>query len=162
MDCRAQIDIYAHPTMKRGSSLLVLSLAAGSVMMAAEKSPSAAPAKESPVVLSKLVVSGTRIPSGWFTIAWELKGPLPLDPIKRVWVSNLMPGSPAESAGVQIGDRVVAIDDVPVEKLNGLLLRSTLEREHAAGSQITFLLSSTECARHEFVVTFETGTKRAR
>ena len=95
--------------MKRGSVLLVLSLAAGSVMMAAEKSPAAAAAKESPVVLSKLVVSGTRIPSGWFTIAWETKGPLPLDPIKRVWVSNLMPGSPAESAGVQIGDRVIAI-----------------------------------------------------
>jgi S1-C subfamily serine protease len=148
--------------MKRGSVLLVISLAAGSMLIAAEKSRSAGDAKDAPVVLSKMVVSGTRIPSGWFTIAWETKGPLPLDPIKRVWVSNLMPGSPAESAGVEIGDRVIAIDDVPVEKMNGLLLRSALEREHAAGSQITFLLSSTEGARHRFVMTFESGTKRAR
>jgi S1-C subfamily serine protease len=148
--------------MKRGSLLLVLSLAAGSIAMAAEKTDPAAPAKEAPVVLSKMVVSGTRIPSGWFTIAWEVKGSLPLGPIKRAWVSNLMPGSPAESAGVEIGDRVIAIDDVPVEKMNGLLLRSTLEREHPAGSQITFLLSSTDGARRHFVVAFESGTKRAR
>jgi S1-C subfamily serine protease len=148
--------------MKRSSVLLVLSLGAGSMMIAAEKSRSPGDVKDAPVVLSKMVVSGTRIPSGWFTIAWEVKGSLPMGPIKRAWVSNLLPGSPADSAGVQIGDRVVAIDDVPVEKMNGLLLRSSLEREHAAGSQITFLLSSTEGARRHFVVTFESGTKRAR
>ena len=148
--------------MKRGFFLLVLSSAAASILIGAGKSPSAGLAKESPVVLSKMVVTGTRIPSGWFTVAWEAKGPLPLDPIKRAWVSNLMPGSPAESAGVQIGDRVVAIDDVPVEKMSGLLLRSTLEREHEAGSQMIFLLSATDGSRRKFVVAFESGTKRAR
>ena len=85
-----------------------------------------------------------------------------LRPIKRAWVSNLMPGSPAESAGVQIGDRVVAIDDVPVEKMSGLLLRSTLEREHEAGSQMIFLLRATDGSPRQFVVVFESGTKRAR
>jgi hypothetical protein len=54
-----------------------------------------------------------------------------------------MPGITTESAVVQIGDRVVAIDDVPVETRNGLLLRSTLESEHAAGSLMTFSPSST-------------------
>jgi hypothetical protein len=49
-----------------------------------------------------------------------------------------MPRSPAESGGVHIGGRVVAIDDVPVEKMNGLFLRSTLESEHEEGNAVNF------------------------
>ncbi|MEO7700231.1 MAG: PDZ domain-containing protein [Opitutus sp.] len=105
--------------------------------------------------MQKLVVSGKRIPSGWFTIEWECKGTLPLGPIKRAWVSNLMPGSPAELAGVQIGDRLIAIDGAPVRKMNGMSLRLLLDREHEAGSQIEFLLETPGEPERVFLMTFE-------
>jgi hypothetical protein len=148
--------------MRSRAWLLLLPVSAVLCTSAAAKSPEPPAAKGAPVVLGRMVVSGKRIPSGWFTVAWECKGALPLDPIKRAWVSNLMPGSPAESAGVQIGDRILAVDEIPIEKLNGLLLRSMLEREHDAGSQMTFLLRSGKDAPRIFVVAFERGISAGR
>ena len=122
---------------------------------AAPKSSAPQETKAPPVVMQKMVVPGKRIPSGWFTIAWECKGMLPLDPVKRAWVSNLMPGCPAELAGVQIGDRLIAIDGAPVRKMNGMSLRLVLDREHEAGSQIEFLLQTPGELERVFLMTFE-------
>jgi S1-C subfamily serine protease len=143
--------------MKRVAASLALLFF--SVALPAFASTEGRPAeKVAPVVMSKLVVSGRRLPSGWFTVAWECKGPLPLDALKKVWIDNLLPGSPADSAGVQIGDRVLSIDGTSVEKLNGLSLRTLLEREHDPGTQLEFCLQTPGEAKHLFVVKFEGRT----
>lgn len=141
--------------MKRGGAVLLFAWMCAQSFGAEPKSSAARETNAPPVVLQKMVVPGKRLPSGWFTIAWECKGTLPLSPVKRAWVSNLMPGSPAERAGVQIGDRLIAIDGVPVIKMNGLSLRLLLDREHEAGSQIDFLLETPGEPERNFLMTFE-------
>jgi S1-C subfamily serine protease len=37
-----------------------------------------------------------------------------------VHVLELVPGSPAAMAGVQAGDRMIALDDVPIDGIDGL------------------------------------------
>ena len=143
--------------MKRiAGSLLLLFLSAVNSVSASKQAKSEE--KAAPMVMSKMVVSGRRLPSGWFTVAWVCKGALPLDPIKKAWIDNLLPGSPAESAGVQIGDRLVSIDGQVVDKLNGLSLRALLEREHEPGTQLEFWLQAPGEAKRVFVVKFERGT----
>ena len=140
--------------MKRvAGSLILIFLSAVSAIGASKGS--GPENKVAPVVMTKMVVSGRRLPSGWFTIAWECKGSLPLDRIKKAWVSNLLPGSPADLAGVQIGDRVLSIDGQAVDSMNGLSLRTILEREHDAGTRMEFLLQQPGEENRLFVVKFE-------
>ncbi|MEO7700332.1 MAG: PDZ domain-containing protein [Opitutus sp.] len=141
--------------MKPSRAVLFLACLCAQSLGAAPKSSAPKESNAPPLVLQKMVVPGKRLPSGWFTIEWECKGTLPLDPIKRAWVSNLMPGSPAEMAGVQIGDRLIAIDGVPVRKMNGMGLRLLLDREHEPGSQIEFLLQTPGEPERVFLLTFE-------
>ena len=71
-----------------------------------------------------------------------------------------MPGSPADLAGVQIGDRLIAIDGVPVRKMNAMILRLLLVQEHEAGSKMEFLLQTQEEPERVFLMTFERGRGR--
>ena len=151
------MNVHRGQKMKRSRAVFVLAFLCAQSFGAAPKPSPAQETKAPPVVMQKMVVSGKRIPSGWFTIAWECKGPLPLAPIERAWVSNLLPGSPADLAGVQIGDQLIAIDGVPVRKMNGMVLRLLLNREHEAGSKMEFLLQTPEEPERVFLMTFERG-----
>lgn len=115
-----------------------------------------------PVKMAEMVVIGKKIPSGWFTISWRCKGPLPLDRVSRAWVSNVLEEGPAAKAGVKKDDTLLAIGNVPVEKMTGVGLRWNLERERAAGTQEEFLLKTADGRRWVFVVKFEQGSGASR
>ena len=95
--------------------MLVFLLLASSLGASATEDP--------PVVMAEIVVIGKKIPSGWFTISWRCKGPLPLDRVSRAWVSNVLEDGPAAKAGVKMDDRLLANGNVPVVKMTGISLR---------------------------------------
>ena len=115
-----------------------------------------------PVKMAEIVVIGKKIPSGWFTISWRCKGPLPLDRVSRAWVSNVLEEGPAAKAGVKMDDTLLAIGNVPVEKMTGVGLRWNLEREREAGTQESFLLQGADGTQWVFVVKFEHASGASR
>ena len=115
-----------------------------------------------PVKMAEIVVIGKKIPSGWFTISWRCKGPLPLDRVSRAWVSNVLEEGPAAKAGVKRDDTLLAIGNVPVVEMTGVSLRWNLEREREAGTQEEFLLKTADGRTWVFVVKFERGSGASR
>lgn len=115
-----------------------------------------------PVKMAEIVVIGKKIPSGWFTISWRCKGPLPLDRVRRAWVSNVLEEGPAAKAGVKRDDALLAIGNVPVVEMTGVSLRWTLEREREAGTQEEFLLQAADGRQWVFVVKFEHASGASR
>jgi S1-C subfamily serine protease len=122
----------------------------------------AAAVKDAPVVMPEIIVIGKKIPDGWFTVSWRCNGPLPLDRVKRAWISNVLPDSPAAKAGVQIDDTLLAIGDVPVERMTGGMLRWNLQREREAGTKEEFWIKTNGGEKRLFVVRFEKGASRSR
>ena len=134
--------------------MLVFLLLASSLGASATEDP--------PVVMAEIVVIGKKIPSGWFTISWRCKGPLPLDRVSRAWVSNVLEDGPAAKAGVKMDDRLLAIGNVPVVKMTGISLRWQLERDREAGTQEEFLLKTANGREWVFVVKFEQASGVSR
>lgn len=60
-------------------------------------------------------VSGATVP-----VATRVVRHFGLQSSTAVHVLELMPGSPAASAGVQVGDRMIALDGVPIDGIDGL------------------------------------------
>jgi S1-C subfamily serine protease len=107
-----------------------------------------------PIILKPIVVHGSSIPSGWLTVSWDCKGPLPIDRVKRAWISNVLAGSPADKAGFSIDDTLLALGGVPIETLTGVSLRWNLEREREPGTEEQFLLQSPDGERHLVTMKF--------
>ena len=63
--------------------------------------------------------------------------PKPSEPVRGAYVEAVDPDGPAALAGVQEGDVVVAVDDVPVSSMNALIL---LVRERRAGRSVHLAL----------------------
>jgi len=127
----------------------------GLLLIASVAGAVAASQKEKPVVMAEVVVFGKKIPSGWFTIASETRGPLPLDRVKPAWVSNILPDGPAAKAGLKIGDVLVAIGETPVDTMSAMTLRWHLERERDAGAREEFVFQKPDGAKWVFVARFE-------
>ena len=107
------------------------------------------------MVMAEVVVLGTKIPSGWFTITSECRGPLPLDRIKRAWVSNILVDSPPAKAGLKIGDGLIAIGGTSVDAMSAMTLRWHLEREREPGAREEFIFQKPDGAKWVFVAKFE-------
>ena len=98
--------------------------------------------KEPTLMLPTLVVFGTRIPSSWLEVSWECRGPMPIDRIKRAWISKVMAGSPAADAGFKVGDTLLAMGSVPVETMSGVSIEMYLKREREFGTREEFTLQT--------------------
>lgn len=118
----------------------------------------AKPRKKSdePVVeLPTFVVNGTHIPSAWLEVAWECKGPMPIDRIKRAWIAKVASGSPAEKAGFKAGDTLLAMGDIRVEAMNGYSLEQNLKREREPGARENFTVQTPGQKERTIVIVFE-------
>jgi len=111
--------------------------------------------QEPTVVLPTFVVLGTRIPSGWIEISWECKGPFPISPIKRAWLSKVQADSPAAKAGFKIGDTLLAIGRIPIEQMTGISLHADLKREREIGTREEFTLCTPGEEKRTIVMVFE-------
>lgn len=120
--------------------------------------PKSGPAREAPIVMAEIVVLGKKIPAGWLTVSWECKGALPLDHVKRAWISNVLPDGPAAKAGIKIGDVLLAIGPAKIETLTGMSLRWNMERERDLGTHEEFLLQTPGEAPRIVTLKFEKTT----
>jgi S1-C subfamily serine protease len=110
---------------------------------------------ESTVELPTFVVNGTHIPSAWLEVAWECKGPMPIDRIKRAWISKVASGSPAEKAGFKAGDTLLAMGDLKVEAMTGYSLQQNLKREREPGARENFTVQTPGQKERTIVIVFE-------
>ncbi|HEY4247051.1 MAG TPA: PDZ domain-containing protein [Lacunisphaera sp.] len=110
---------------------------------------------EPTVELPTFVVNGTHIPSAWLEVAWECKGPMPIDRIKRAWISKVASGSPAEKAGFKAGDTLLAIGDMKVDAMNGYSLEQNLKRERQPGARENFTVQTPGQKERIVVIVFE-------
>jgi S1-C subfamily serine protease len=117
--------------------------------------PKESPASKEPVVvLPTFVVIGTRIPSSWLEVAWECRGPMPIDRVKRAWISKVQAGSPAAEAGFKVGDNLLAMGSIPVEAMSGVTLQSNLQREREFGTREEFILQTPGKEKRTVVILF--------
>ena len=116
--------------------------------------------KEPVVVLPTFVVIGTRIPTSWLEVAWECRGPLPIDRIKRAWISQVRPGSPPAKAGVKVGDLLLAIGSYSTDQMTGYSLQMNLDRERPEGSKEEFTLQTPGGEKRTVTIIFEARTPR--
>lgn len=94
------------------------------------------------VVLPALVVIGHQIPKNWLEVSWECTTPLPFSPVKRAWISKVGWGTPAEKAGIKVGDQLLAVGGLVVGKMGGETLHALLQLERGAGAQMEFTLQT--------------------
>lgn len=95
-----------------------------------------------------------------FLVAWRLPYDGGFWTSRDGWVTDLDPGGAAYAAGFRIGDRLVAIDGVPLDSLSGLYrgkqpgdtVRYSLER---AGRLVEVSLVLTTPPFREWVMQFE-------
>ena len=112
-------------------------------------------ADEPTVELPTFVVNGTHIPSAWLEVAWVCKGPMPIDRIKRAWISKVASGSPAEKAGFKAGDALLAMGDMRVEAMTGYSLEQNLKREREPGARENFTIQTRGQKERIVVIVFE-------
>ena len=110
---------------------------------------------EPTVELPTFVVNGTHIPSAWLEVAWECIGPLPINPIKRAWISKVASGSPAEKAGFKAGDALLAMGTIRVGTMNSYSLEQNLKREREPGARETFTIQTRGQKERTVVIVFE-------
>ena len=113
----------------------------GVVCLMAKPKEGRAP-KEPTLVLPTMVVVGTRIPSSWLEVSWLCRGPMPIDRVKRAWISKVQTDSPAADAGFKVGDSLLAIGGVSVETMGGISLEMNLRRERDVGTREEFTLQT--------------------
>jgi membrane-associated protease RseP (regulator of RpoE activity) len=137
--------------MKSNILILVLTTA----LVIAAESKSLKNPKEPVVELPTFVVIGTHIPSSWLEVAWECRGPMPIDRIKRAWISRVASDSPAAHAGFQVGDALLAMGETRVESMTGYSLEQNLRREREPGARETFSIQTPGQKERTVVIVFE-------
>ena len=111
--------------------------------------------KEPVLELPTFVVIGTHIPSSWLEVAWECRGPLPINRIKRAWISRVASDSPAAHAGFKVGDALLAMGETRVETMTGYSLEENLRREREPGATETFSIQTPGQKERTVVIVFE-------
>lgn len=110
---------------------------------------------EGPVVeLPTFVVIGTRIPSSWLEVAYECKGPLPIDRIKKAWISKVGHGTPAEAAGLKVGDVLLSFDGHPTESMTGFSLHDSLQQERSSGTHLEMVVQTKGTEKRTVAIVF--------
>jgi C-terminal processing protease CtpA/Prc len=117
-------------------------LATGCAMVGFTMAAESAKDREPHVELPTFVVIGFRIPSSWLEVAYECKGPLPFNLVKRVWISKVGHGTPADEVGIKVGDTLLAMGSETVDTMTGVSLHDNLRRDRGPGTRLELTIQT--------------------